>query len=189
MRNVYSFPYPTPYPELQPKVYYSEGIQGLILAQLARYPDERGYFMEGTRASWFDGMSIKQVSFGLRHTGVANGWHIHTEHDEVLIALTGSVRLVFRDCRKNIFIAQTPQGEDRNLEFVESTTWGAEEWYLAGEHHPLAIYVPRGVAHGYKVFDTSLMVYQSTQEYDPGDEYRIDPERWGPAWHENPAIK
>ena len=185
----YAFPEPPSFPLDQPKIYYSDSIADVIIAQLARYPDERGFFMEGTRSRWFNDMRIKQVSFGYRHTGVANGWHIHRKHDEVLIALTGSVRLVFRDCRESHFQATRPDGDEEILRFPESTTWGAEEWYLAGEHHPLAIFVPRGVAHGYRVFDSSLMVYQSSQDYDPDDEFRIAPDRWGTAWSSDPVIK
>ncbi len=56
-----------------------------------------------------------------------------------------------------------------------SPTRGQTDVFYLGDHRRGLLYIPTGVAHGYRVLGSAPvgLVYHTTQTYDPNDEMRI----------------
>jgi dTDP-4-dehydrorhamnose 3,5-epimerase len=68
----------------------------------------------------------------------------------------------------------------------QSSTFGELNTLYVGESRPWQVLIPPGVAHGYKVIggDSAVLVYVTSQFYDPDDECRIpfDDKRLSYRW-------
>lgn len=176
-------------------------IEGVIIKDVKRYHDGRGFFNEIARDldSEFDGnyTDILQVSHGLRYGGISNGWHVHTLLCEWLYVITGEARIVLKDCRTGVIrpFIEPPNanGKPISVTFIyrDAVPYSEQVWFglsktpleydeiYASEYSPKAIYIPAGVAHGYKVIQGPChMVYIASRLYDPNDEGRIEWNRW-----------
>ena len=121
-------------------------IDGLRRIELARYEDDRGWFMELVRASVLP-KPIRQANLSRSRKGVIRGLHYHERgQDDVFVCLAGTVRVVVLD---------RSSGET----FTEDI----------GDDNPVAIYVPGIHAHGYEALADSLFAYLVTEEYDAAD--------------------
>jgi dTDP-4-dehydrorhamnose 3,5-epimerase len=129
-------------------------IAGVRRIELARHEDERGWFMELSRASALPKPFV-QANLSFSRKGVIRGLHFHERgQDDVFVCLSGMVRVVVLD---------RGSGET----FTEDI----------GDTNPVAIYVPGIHAHGYEALEDSLFAYLVTEEYD-----RADPDEHGVAW-------
>ncbi len=135
------------------------GIEGVLVKPLARYCDERGYLLEVLRED--DGLLERfgQTTFTLTYPGVIKAFHWHRKQHDLWFVATGEARVVLHDLRE------------------ESPTRGVTQVIYAGEHMPLLIVIPPGVAHGYQVLGDKpvALFYHTTFPYDPSqpDEERI----------------
>ncbi|MGH2934650.1 MAG: dTDP-4-dehydrorhamnose 3,5-epimerase family protein [Gaiellaceae bacterium] len=129
-------------------------IRGVRRFELARYEDDRGWFMELVRASALS-KPIRQANLSRSRKGVIRGLHYHERgQDDLFVCLAGSVRVVVLD---------RESGET----FTEDI----------GDDNPVAIYVPGVHAHGYEALSDSLFAYLVTEEYDAAD-----PDENGVPW-------
>jgi dTDP-4-dehydrorhamnose 3,5-epimerase len=137
-------------------------IEGLRVKPLRPMADERGRLMEMLRCD--DEVFIKfgQAYITTAYPGVVKAWHYHKAQTDFLAALTGMVKLVLYDPRKN------------------SPTRGAVEEFFIGVHNPLLVVVPPLVYHGFKcISDTEAIVLNCpTEPYDRQnpDEFRLPPD-------------
>ena len=107
-------------------------INGVIVKDLEKYEDNRGYLMEIYRRDEVDsGVAMSYLSVTL--PGVARGPHEHVYQTDYFIFLgAGDFTLYLWDRRSN------------------STTFGEKLEIVVGASHPCTVIVPPGVVHGYK---------------------------------------
>lgn len=107
-------------------------INGVIIKELKKYEDDRGYLMEVYRRDEIDlGVAMAYLSVTL--PGVARGPHEHVyQTDYFIFPGAGDFNLYLWDRRAN------------------STTFGERMELVVGETNPCTVIVPPGVVHGYK---------------------------------------
>lgn len=141
--------------------YMVSDISGVVVKKLVKHPDNRGYFMEILRND--DNLLSKfgQTAMSLTYPGIIKAFHWHEKQDDFFFVASGEAMVVLYDRRKG------------------SLTYGTTQVIFAGENEPKLIFIPKEIAHGYKVLGNKpvLMFYHMTESYDASnpDEGRIDP--------------
>lgn len=134
-------------------------IEGVIIKDLARHCDERGYLLEIVRDD--DGLLERfgQTTYTMTYPGVVKAFHWHSFQDDLWYVAQGEAMVVLHDLRE------------------DSPTHGNTQVVYAGEHSPKLIVIPPRVAHGYRVLGDKPvgLFYHTTRSYDPRqpDEERI----------------
>ena len=105
-----------------------------------------------------------QSSYSLLYPGLVKAWHWHRQQDDIWFVLSGMAQVGLYDLRE------------------DSPTRGETDVFYLGEANRSLLYIPRGVAHGYRVLGTTPvgLVYYTNRVYDPRDELRL-------AW-DDPSI-
>jgi dTDP-4-dehydrorhamnose 3,5-epimerase len=131
-------------------------LDGLWISERRTHSDDRGFFREAFRlselAELLDPAPIfVQANHSRSYRSVLRG--LHAENWEKLVYVPrGEVMTALADVRP------------------DSPTFGRAATFLLGENHPLSLFVPRGLAHGYYVLsDEADYVYQVTAYYDGSD--------------------
>lgn len=107
-------------------------IEGVIIKELKKYNDDRGWLTEIYRRDEVD-LSPAMSYVSLTMPGVARGPHEHVYQSDFFIFIgPGTFRLYLWDRREN----SKTKGEHLEIE--------------VGENHPCSVLVPPGVVHGYK---------------------------------------
>jgi len=121
-------------------------MEGVRRIPLRLFEDERGWFVEIHRASWFE-RPMRQTNVSFSRQGVIRGLHYHERgQDDLFVCLQGTARVVVLD-----------------LESGETFTEDI------GDENPVGIYVPGHNAHGFEAITDLLFCYHVTEEYDPED--------------------
>lgn len=156
------------------------GIEGLILIDVKKFGDERGYFKELYRQSDFIELGIPgefvQENESYSKKNILRGLHFQTKHPQgkLVRVAVGSVFDVGVDLRKG------------------SATYG--KWYgteLSAENGRM-LYLPEGFAHGFLVLsEDALFTYKCTDYYHPEFEagYRYDDPTLGVLWPLEPGVE
>jgi dTDP-4-dehydrorhamnose 3,5-epimerase len=169
-------------PELrvQPKTYSpTRAIQGVRTISLARFTDDRGFFLEIFRAraghetgralaDFFEGVPLAQMNYSIVDAdGHVKGLHYHLKQDDIwFFPPPSKAKVVLYDIRK------------------DSPTRGQTQVVVAGGGKDVLVRIPAGVAHGYRpLTNPCALLYLVTEVFEPAapDEYRI-------AW-DHPAVK
>jgi dTDP-4-dehydrorhamnose 3,5-epimerase len=145
-------------------------IDGVHVKKLVRHPDDRGFFTEVYKSNdpFFE--PTKQTSYTETYPGVIKAFHYHKKQADIWFVVKGMAQVVLFDLRE------------------DSKTKGKTQVLYAGEDNPILIFIPKGVAHGYRVLGSSKMglLYHTTEAYDPKnpDEERIpfDSKKIGFDW-------
>jgi dTDP-4-dehydrorhamnose 3,5-epimerase len=133
-------------------------IQGVMIKELQRHPDERGYFEEIIRKTDpFFSEGFAQLSRSHMVDGVVKAWHIHKTQIDWWFVVTGVIKSVVYDMRS------------------DSSTYRQLDEYMMGDGlPPFVLKIPAGVAHGLKVMQGSAdLVYVTSGTYDKKEEGRI----------------
>lgn len=134
-------------------------IEGVMKKPLIKHCDDRGFFMELLREDDAIFGRFGQASLSLSYPGVIKAFHYHNRQDDIWFFPYGNAQVVLYDMRQ-------PSG-----------TYKRTDVYYMGEHNPILLFIPRGVAHGYRVIgnEPACIVYFTNEAYDPAnpDEYRI----------------
>jgi len=134
-------------------------IEGVKVKKLVKHADDRGYFMEVLRDDDHLLERFGQLSASLSYPGVIKAFHYHKKQDDIWFFPKGNAQVVLYDLRK------------------DSSTYEETDVYYMGEHNPISLLIPRGVAHGYRVLgdEPAMITYLTNLSYDPNDpdEYRI----------------
>jgi dTDP-4-dehydrorhamnose 3,5-epimerase len=136
----------------------SDFIGGVYTVPLRPLADDRGYFCETFRRATVPGgreMTQQNVSFS--RAGVLRGMHYHLKQADFVLVPSGRVRAALFDLRTG------------------SPTRGGRQVLEMGEGHPVGLYVPKGVAHGFHALTDALVIYLVDELYDGGDELGV---RW-----------
>ncbi len=143
-------------------------IEGVRVAPLQIYPDDRGYFLEVQRtghglAAAFPSATT-QTSVALNYPGTVKAFHYHLHQTDCWNPVKGLLQVALVDLR------------------LASPTFGLRNTMYVGPLRPWQVLIPPGVAHGYKVVgpDDALLVYLTDRFYNPSDEGRIP--------HDDPSI-
>lgn len=142
----------------------SQVIEGVSHLDLEQHGDERGFFMETFRASWFPGVTFVQGNLSRSAAGVLRGLHYHLHQDDLWLVPAGTAFAALVDLRRD-----------------SSTYLAVETFDLSGGR---AVYIPTGVAHGFYARDDLLMTYLVTNYYDGSDELGVawDDPSLGVSW-------
>jgi dTDP-4-dehydrorhamnose 3,5-epimerase len=133
-------------------------INGVMIKELIRHPDERGYFEEIIRKSDpFFSEGFAQLSRSHMVDGVVKAWHIHKTQIDWWYAATGIIKSVLYDSRPN------------------SPTYKQLDEYIMGEgQKSIVLKIPAGIAHGLKVLQGPAdLIYVTSGIYSKEEEGRI----------------
>ena len=145
-------------------------IDGVIVKKLKVVADERGYLMEMLRADDPFFQKFGQAYLTVAYPGVVKGWHYHKIQTDHFVAVSGMVKVVLYDQRK------------------DSKTCGEVNEFFMGDSNPIMLRIPVGTMHGYKTcgLEPSLLVNFPTELYNPKepDEFRepYDSEKIPYSW-------
>ena len=145
----------------------SERIRGVYVVPLRAFADSRGFFFESFRRSWIPGVrDMVQGNVSFSKAGVVRGMHYHLKQADFWLVPSGHVRAGLYDLR------------------LSSETKGRAEVFELGTAHPIGLYIPRGVAHGFYAIVDSFMTYLVDEYYDNSDErgVRCDDPALGIPW-------
>jgi dTDP-4-dehydrorhamnose 3,5-epimerase len=134
-------------------------IDGVMIIDLVRHPDERGFFEEIIRATdpcFSEGFG--QVSHSYMHRGVVKAWHVHKTQFDWWYVVRGVIKVALYDTR----------GQSDTHKELNECTIGSPE----GKNK--IIKIPPGVAHGLKVLEGPAdLVYVTSRIYSKDEEGRI----------------
>ena len=132
-------------------------IEGVINYPLNKHRAHDGYFMEYMRLT--DGkveglqneFRVRQVSICHATPGRINAFHLHPREiqDEFWCVVAGMMTVWLIDVRDG------------------SPTLGHRRQYLLSDEAPTLLYIPAGVAHGYKAgLDGAVLIYTMNEQFD-----------------------
>jgi dTDP-4-dehydrorhamnose 3,5-epimerase len=133
-------------------------IDGVMVKQLVRHPDERGYFEELIRnTDGFFSEGFGQLSHSFMVAGVVKAWHVHKTQIDWWFCTTGKIKMAIYDLRES------------------STTYKElNEFFLGDYPNNIIVKIPAGVAHGLKVLKGPAdLVYVTSGVYSKDEEGRI----------------
>ena len=138
-------------------------IEGIILKDISKFVDERGYFSELFRGDWKDILlddKIIQYNLSFSYPNIVRAWHRHLKgQNDYIICVSGAVKVCAYDDRK------------------DSETFGEiDEIILSEESFKLAK-IPGILWHGYKAIGTKpiIILYGANNLYNyktPDEERR-----------------
>jgi dTDP-4-dehydrorhamnose 3,5-epimerase len=133
-------------------------IQDVVLKPLKVHADDRGHFMELLRDDDSFFTRFGQSNYSVTLPGVIKAWHWHSIQDDIWFVVSGMAQIGLHDLREG------------------SPTRGQTDVHYLGEQNRGLLYIPHGVAHGYRVLGTTpvALIYHTTGVYNPRDEHRID---------------
>ena len=154
-------------------------IDGVKVLRLARFTDDRGFFLEIFRskanppagkelADFFAGVAVAQMNFSVVDAeNHIKGLHYHLKQDDIwFVPPPSKAKFVLFDVRER------------------SATFGKTQVIVAGGGQDVLVRIPAGVAHGYRpLTNPCALLYFVTESFDPTapDELRI-------PW-DHPAVK
>lgn len=134
-------------------------IDGVIIKKLGRIPDERGciYHMMRRDDDIFE--EFGEIYFSTAYPGIVKGWHLHKKMTLNYAVISGMIKLVLYDDRKN------------------SKTKGNLMEIFMGEENYILVKIPPKVWNGFKgISDKEAIVANcSTIPHDPDEIIRISP--------------
>ncbi len=132
-------------------------ISGVIIKQLQRNHDERGFFEELIRVSddFFED-SFGQLSHSYMKNGVIKAWHIHKTQIDWWYVAKGTLKVALFDMREE-----------------SKTNKKLNEFILGEQGLNVVLKIPSGVAHGCKAVGESELFYVTSKVYNTAEEGRI----------------
>jgi len=146
-----------------PGFYGDRLIDGVVIRDLSLFADERGFLLELMRLDdrEMKAPGIKQIIASYSYPGMIKGWHLHSKQEDHLVCVTGMVKLVLYDYRR------------------ESPTYQTLNEIFMGDKCPRAVFIPPGIFHGTKNIghEIAVVIGMPSILYEPGDvdERRVNP--------------
>jgi dTDP-4-dehydrorhamnose 3,5-epimerase len=171
-------------PEAQAKLEFESyppapQIDGVWINPLRKNRSENGSFVEyvrlnnGTVQNVPSALEVKQISVSYAEAHRINAFHIHIklEQNEIWTVIQGQLMIWLVDLRKG------------------SSTAGVRRKVILSGEQPMQLYIPSGVAHGYKAgLEGATLMYAMDQQFNLADpnEGRLPWDFIGPElWLEN----
>lgn len=136
-------------------------IEGLLILELRKFHDDRGYFFESFNQQKFNELVGKPVTFvqdniSFSHKHVLRGLHFQEPphaQGKLVSVVRGKVLDVAVDLRK------------------DSPTYGKHQSVILSAENGLQFWIPEGFAHGFVALeDETLFAYKCTDSYHPESE-------------------
>ncbi len=140
----------------------SEKIEGVYLAPIKAFEDERGRFMETFRREWFPWINWDRIQCNRSDSkaGVLRGLHYHHHQIDYWYVPRGTVRVGMVDLRPS------------------SPTYKVTLTMEVGEVNNTGVFIPIGVAHGFLALTDATLMYMVNNYYDGGKDEN------GVAWND-----
>lgn len=134
-------------------------IQGVVIKPLRQIPDERGRVMHMLRNDDPDFEKFGEIYFSVVYPGAIKAWHLHTRMTLNYAVVSGMLKLVLYDDRK------------------DSPTKGALQELFIGDQNYCLVKIPHGIINGSKGIGTipAIIANCATEPHDPKEIVRIDP--------------
>ncbi|MCX5713769.1 MAG: dTDP-4-dehydrorhamnose 3,5-epimerase family protein [Candidatus Omnitrophica bacterium] len=134
-------------------------IDDVKIIPLKQIPDERGKIMHMLKCTdpYFE--KFGEIYFSVAYPAVIKGWHLHTKQTQFYAVISGMIKLVLFDERK------------------DSKTRGELMEVFTGEDNYQLIRIPPGITNGYKTIGIkpAIVANCSTEPHDPDEMVRFDP--------------
>jgi dTDP-4-dehydrorhamnose 3,5-epimerase len=134
-------------------------IKGVMVIPLKQIPDERGKIMHMLKCTDPHFEKFGEIYFSIGLPGVIKAWHKHKTMTLNNAVISGRVKLVLYDDRKN------------------SPTKGELMELFIGEDNYCLVKIPPGIVNGYKTYGDkpAILANCATEPHDPNEIIRIDP--------------
>lgn len=132
-------------------------IDGVLVAQLKAFGDERGRFMETFRREWFPQVSWDKMQSNRSESKshVLRGLHYHFHQVDYWFCAAGHIRAGLVDLRPS------------------SPTYNVAHTVEMGDEHLVGLFIPVGVAHGFYAITACTLFYTVNNYYDGKDEFGV----------------
>ena len=168
-RSPNQVPHHTPVRKIQ---FTATKLAGCFVVQFPAFSDRRGFFVKTLQRSAFEAEGLEadfsEVFYTTSWNDVLRGMHFQippSDHAKLVYCTSGSIFDVALDLR------------------VGSPSYGQHEVYELSDRFNNAVYLPRGIAHGFYVrFAPSVVVYHVTSEHNPEDDQGIRWNSFGAPW-------
>jgi dTDP-4-dehydrorhamnose 3,5-epimerase len=137
-------------------------MEGVYIAPIRAFADERGAFMETFRREWFPWVNWDRIqsNCSVSKAGVLRGLHYHHHQIDYWYLTRGTVRVGMVDLRPS------------------SPTYMATHVMELGEANNAGLFIPIGVAHGFYAITDATLTYLVNNYYDGGQDEN------GVAWND-----
>lgn len=148
--------------QVAPHIEPLETIEGVYLAPIKSFADERGAFMETFRREWFPWINWDRIqsNCSISKQGVLRGLHYHHHQIDYWHVATGTLRVGMVDLRP------------------ASPTYMATHIIELGEANNTGLFIPVGVAHGFYALTDVRLTYLVNNYYNGGGDEN------GVAWND-----
>ena len=137
-------------------------IDGVVVKNLKKIVDERGWLMEILRSDWELFEKFGQAYITTANPKVVKAWHMHKKQTDNLACVKGEAKLVLYDGRAG------------------SKTKGEINEFVMGEKNFLLVKIPAGVWHGFEASGEEMAMFvnvpTSLYNHKEPDEYRLLPD-------------
>jgi len=114
---------------------------GVGMTPLQLHDDDRGGLVELFRTAWDIGPEPVQWNVVHSRENVFRGFHVHAQHTDYLVVVSGRMVLGLKDIRR------------------ESPTFGRASLIELTGRQPAAVFIPPGVGHGFYFPEPSVHIY------------------------------
>ncbi len=145
---------------------------GVRIQSLNPHRDDRGVLTEIFREEWAVGCDPVQWNVVHSAARVLRGVHVHVDHDDYLVVISGVLVLGLHDIRP------------------ESRSAGCSRLVTLETATPRAVTIPPGVCHGFYFPVPSTLVYAVSAYWNPRDELgcRFDRGELGLEWPDSTPL-
>lgn len=146
-------------------------IEGIVIKEIKKFVDERGFFSELMRDDWKDLLfddKIDQFNLSFSYPNIVRAWHRHLKGQiDYFICISGAIKVCAYDDR------------------ADSESFGELDEIILSEENLRVARIPGILWHGYKAIGTKpiKMLYGVNKLYnynDPDEERRL--------WNDNTII-
>lgn len=146
-------------------------IKGVFEIELFHADDHRGSFTKTFHKEAFENQGLtsdfQESFFSINNEGVIRGMHYQTppyDHAKLVYSTNGRILDVILDLRK------------------ESSTFGKFTTVEISEKNHKAVYMPKGVAHGFCCLTDATMVYLTSTMHSPVADSGVRWDSFGMQW-------
>lgn len=133
------------------------GLKGVYIIKCNKFKDDRGSFVKIFNETEFSDKGLesdfKESFYTVSKKGVIRGMHFQippADHTKLVYVVSGRIRDVVVDLRKS------------------SSSFGKSISVELSSENGLAIYIPKGFAHGFEVLsDSANVIYMASSIYSP----------------------
>ena len=153
-------------------------IEGLYVIDMFHAHDDRGTFVKPFHKSTFEDAGLdsnfEESFYSINHKNVIRGMHFQSppyDHYKLVYCQRGTVMDVVMDIRKN------------------SPTYGQFESFELSESNFVALYISKGLAHGFESMeDHSIITYLTSTMHQPTHDQGIRYDSFGHKWESSSPV-